>query len=250
MAIYRIEDFDANYHQNSQEHIKGFELYSEDEKIGSAEDLLVDDNGHIRYLVINTGIWIFGKKVLLPIGRSRIDYDARRIYATNLTKAQVESLPEFTDGMTVDFDFEDQVRKVYRPASGVGYAGYGTAPLPTSTDMASGVGYAGYGTAPHLATDTASGVGYAGHGTAPSPTPIDTASGVGYAGYGTAPLTPTVTSSTTSSADQDAIAPVNSYSYQQDPSLYEMNEQNHQQLRKYEERLIANRKQRNSGRAL
>jgi stress response protein YsnF len=32
--------------------------------------------------------------------------------------------------------------------------------------------------------------------------------------------------------------------------LYEMNEQNHQQLRKYEERLIANRKQRNSGRAL
>ncbi|MCC5610276.1 PRC-barrel domain-containing protein [Nostoc sp. CHAB 5834] len=81
MSLHKIEDFDANEHeQNSQEHLRGFDLYSKDEKIGSADDLLVDDDGHIRYLVINTGIWIFGKKVLLPIGCSQVDYDTLRGY--------------------------------------------------------------------------------------------------------------------------------------------------------------------------
>ncbi|MEH1909296.1 MAG: PRC-barrel domain-containing protein [Nostoc sp.] len=81
-------------------------LYCKNEKVGSADDLLVDDDGHIRYLVINTGIWIFSKKILLPIRCSQVDYDTHRVYAVNLTKAQVEALPEFTDGMTVDFDYE------------------------------------------------------------------------------------------------------------------------------------------------
>ena len=40
------------------------------------------------------GFWVFGKKVLLPIGQARIDYNSKRVYA-KLAKNQVESLPEF-----------------------------------------------------------------------------------------------------------------------------------------------------------
>ncbi|QFS52178.1 PRC-barrel domain-containing protein [Nostoc sphaeroides] len=255
MSLHKIEDFDANYHQqDSQEHLQGFDLYSKDEKIGSADDLLVDDDGHIRYLVINTGIWIFGKKVLLPIGCSQVDYDTHRVYAVNLTKAQVEALPEFTDGMTVDFDYEHRVRQVYRPSSsfsvfdssGVGYAGYGTEPnAATDTPTSSGVGYAGYGTEPNAATDTptSSGVGYAGYGTdPPAPPYVPTSYGVGYEGYENALPTP----GKALSPDTDHSAAVDhcdSYTYQQDPLLYYMNEQNHQRLKLYEKRLLANRKQ-------
>ncbi len=138
MALHKIKDFYDSYHdQNSQEDIRGFDLYAEDDKVGSVDDLLVDDDGRFRYLVVNTGLWIFGKKVLLPIGRSRIDHDARRVYAINFTKDQVEALPEFSNDKVVDFDYEERVRQVYRPstsavptASGTGYAGYETAPPP------------------------------------------------------------------------------------------------------------------------
>lgn len=49
MSLHKIEDFDANYHQqDSREHLRGFDLYSKNEKIGSADDLLVDDDA-IRF---------------------------------------------------------------------------------------------------------------------------------------------------------------------------------------------------------
>jgi stress response protein YsnF len=262
MSLHKIEDFDANYHQqNSQEHIRGFDLYAEDEKIGSADDILVDDDGRIRYLVIKTGIWMFGTKVLLPIGRSRVDYDTHRVYAINLTKAQVEALPEFTDGMTVDFDYEDRVRQLYRPSSsfsvfdssGVGYAGYETGPpAPTDTPISSGVGYAGYETGPPAPTDTpiSSGAGYAGYGTgSPAPTYAPTSYGVGYDGYENALPTP-VRAPSPDTEHSAAVDHCDSYTYQQDPSLYETNNQNHQRLKLYEERLVANRKQHNLGRSL
>ncbi len=138
MALHKIKDFDPEYSKHFDDRdVKGMDLYSAEEKIGSVDDLLVDDDGQIRYLVINTGVWILGKKVLLPIGRARIDYDKKRVYGQNLTKAQVEALPELTEEMTVDYDHEERVRGIYRgtsvnsstpPAMGVGAAGVQTMP--------------------------------------------------------------------------------------------------------------------------
>jgi uncharacterized protein (TIGR02271 family) len=116
MALHRIKDFDPEYKDHFEgSDLKGLEVYSATEKVGSVEDIIVDDSGSFRYLVINTGAWIFGKKVLLPIGRARIDASANRVEAMNLTKSQVENLPEFSDDMTADYDHEEQVRNVYRP---------------------------------------------------------------------------------------------------------------------------------------
>jgi uncharacterized protein (TIGR02271 family) len=118
MALHKIKDFNPDYKEHfGDREIKGLDVYATDEKIGSVDDVLVDEQGRFRYLVINTGAWIIGKKVLLPIGRTRVDDDAKRVYATNLTKAQVEALPEFTNDMTIDYDHEEQVRGVYRNGS-------------------------------------------------------------------------------------------------------------------------------------
>jgi uncharacterized protein (TIGR02271 family) len=196
MALHRIKDFDPDYRNHFEDSdLKGLDLYTGDDKIGSVDDILVDDEGQLRYLVINTGVWILGKKVLLPIGRARIDHSDKRVYADNLTKAQVEALPEFTDGMTADYHHEEQVRGIYRSqdapsAYGVGYAGANSAPATVNT-------------APTLDLE------------------------VGYAGY-----------------DRDT------YSYDKEPDLYALNEENHPSLKLYEERLVAGKTRQKSGEAV
>ena len=118
MALHKIADFNPDYKKHfGGRDIKGLDLYSANDKIGSVDDVLVDDGGQFRYLVISTGSWIMGKKVLLPIGRAHVDKDGTRIYAQNLTKKQVEALPEFTNDLTIDYEHEEQVRGVYRDAA-------------------------------------------------------------------------------------------------------------------------------------
>ena len=117
MALAKIADLYPNYKVDifGGEDIKSFSVYDQtNDKIGSIHDIIVDECWTFRYLVLDTGFWIFGKKVLLPVGRASIDYSQQRVYAKGLTKEQAESLPEYDDDMTIDYDYEDRVRKVYR----------------------------------------------------------------------------------------------------------------------------------------
>lgn len=114
--LYKIGDLYPDYQSIfDNDDLMSYSLYSDtDEKVGSVEDILVERDGHFRYLVVDTGFWIFGKKVLLPFGRARIDRAEQRVYATGLTKEQVEHLPEYDSDMTIDYDYEEKVRNVYR----------------------------------------------------------------------------------------------------------------------------------------
>ncbi len=139
MALYKIKDFDPDYRDHFEGHdIKGMDLYSGDQKIGSVNDVLVDEEGRFRYLIINTGAWIFGKQVMLPIGRARIDYSDNHAYADGLTKDQVEALPEFTEDLKIDYDHEEQVRNVYRPTAATAATSL-SAPLEASASLDSPV---------------------------------------------------------------------------------------------------------------
>jgi len=116
MTLYKLEDFDPNYKEVfGGEDIKKMSLYTQGgDKVGSVEDALVDHEGRFRYLVIDTGPLFLGKKVLLPIGLSRLDYNQKRVYVDGLSKEQVENLPEYDEKMTVDYDYEERVRGAYR----------------------------------------------------------------------------------------------------------------------------------------
>jgi uncharacterized protein (TIGR02271 family) len=173
MTLLKLADFYPNYKEEifAGDDIKGFDVYGGDsnEKIGSVYDALVDETGRFRYLVIDTGIWIFGKKVLLPIGSARIDYGARRVFATGIrNKDQVEQLPAYNELESLDYNEEEQIRGVYR----------------NQADYA-------------------------------------------------API----------SGDYDR----STYNYDLDRPLYDTNEQNHQTLKLYEERLIANKSRQKTG---
>jgi len=69
------EAFDGN-------DIKGIDVYAQrtNEKIGTISEILVDEQGNFRYFVVDLGL-DFGKKVLLPLGRARVDHNAARVYA-------------------------------------------------------------------------------------------------------------------------------------------------------------------------
>jgi len=99
MSLLKIKEFDPNYRESFEgKDIKGMGVYTTvDEKIGTVSDILVDEQGHFRYFVVDLGLWIFGKKVLLPVGRSRIDHTSERIYTVGMTKQQAENLPEFNE---------------------------------------------------------------------------------------------------------------------------------------------------------
>lgn len=178
MPLHKIKDFDPDYRTHFEgQDVIGYDLYAGAEKVGAVDDILVDDAGKIRYLLVNTGAWIFGKQVLMPVGRAQIDYKGRRIMAGDLTRAQVEALPQY-DGKSVEYEQEEQVRGVYRPAAAVGTAAMGTAAVDTSA-------------------------------------PLD--------------------------YDRDT------YSYDRDPALYNLDESKHQNLRLYEERLIASKTRAKTG---
>lgn len=207
MALYKLEDFDPDYKDTFQGNdVKGLGVYTEgtNEKIGMVSDVLVDEEGHFRYLVVDLGFWIFGKKVLLPVGRSRIDYNSDRIYAVGLTREQAEDLPEFDERNALDYDYEERVRGIYRNPS------YQTT---------------GLGTSPVIDTP----VGLGTPAIVDTPTPLD------------ATLDTSYTTANTPTYDRDT------YSYDRDDSLFGLNEQNHQTLRLYEERLIANKRRIKTG---
>lgn len=119
MALVKIENFDANYFDAvGDKNVINYSVYSDvtNEKIGTIEDILVDEeNGHLRYWIVDIGFWIFGKKILLPVDSSQISFTDERVYAKGFTKEQAEQLPEFNESLRIDNEYEEQVSTIYPP---------------------------------------------------------------------------------------------------------------------------------------
>lgn len=124
MALMKLSDYYSDYKKDlfDGHDITNFSVYANDrddndqDKVGSIKDMLVDEtDGRFRYFIVDTGFWVFGKKVLLPVGMGRLDYDKERLYISGLAKDQVENLPEFSDDLKIDHDYEERVRTSYRP---------------------------------------------------------------------------------------------------------------------------------------
>ncbi|MEV6311555.1 roadblock/LC7 domain-containing protein, partial [Streptomyces sp. NPDC051840] len=82
----------------------GYKVEATDGSIGKVDKH--SDDVTSAYLVVDTGVWIFGKHVLLPAGTvSRIDSDDKKVYV-DLTKEQIKDSPEFDKDKHIgDADF-------------------------------------------------------------------------------------------------------------------------------------------------
>ena len=78
----------------TNKHLKDFAIRATDGDIGTLEDLYFDDETWaIRYLVVDTGKWLAGRRVLIsPISAVHLDWDQKRLDVA-LTMKQVEGSP-------------------------------------------------------------------------------------------------------------------------------------------------------------
>jgi hypothetical protein len=93
--------------------VTGFEVEALDGSIGKVDEATTETGS--SYLVIDTGPWIFGKKVMLPAGIvQRVDMAEDKIFV-NRTKDEIKNAPEFDESMIDDVSYRGQLGSYYGP---------------------------------------------------------------------------------------------------------------------------------------
>jgi hypothetical protein len=110
--------------------INGYAIEASDGDIGTVSDFLFDDASWlVRWLVVDTGNWLSGRKVLLPPSALGRLYANNRVFAVKLTKQQVKDSPEIDTDRPVSRQMETSVYDYYgwSPYWGTGFymGGYG-----------------------------------------------------------------------------------------------------------------------------
>jgi hypothetical protein len=94
--------------------VTGYHIEATDDRIGHVYDFIIDDESWtIRYLVVDTGKWLGGKKVLLAPGWiNRIDWQERQVKVF-LTHGQIEKSPDFDPSRPVNREYEVKLYDFY-----------------------------------------------------------------------------------------------------------------------------------------
>jgi sporulation protein YlmC with PRC-barrel domain len=108
--------------QNHQEHmmlcktsiLKGYTIAASDGRIGTVSDLLFDDsNWQVRWLVVDTGNWLSGRKVLLrPKFLEQLD-PKHHEFGFALTMQQVKDSPDVDTDLPVSRQTETDIYHYY-----------------------------------------------------------------------------------------------------------------------------------------
>jgi hypothetical protein len=73
----------------------GYDVEATDGHIGKIDK--ASEHTSRRYLVVDTGFWIFGKKRMVPAGLvSRVDNNDKRLFIS-MSKDQIKSAPDYDD---------------------------------------------------------------------------------------------------------------------------------------------------------
>ena len=91
--------------------ITGFKVVANDGEIGRIDSASWEtDRAHI---VVDTGPWIFGKKVMLPAGViERVDRDDEKVYV-NRSKDEIKDAPEFDENRYREGSYRDEIGAYY-----------------------------------------------------------------------------------------------------------------------------------------
>jgi hypothetical protein len=87
--------------------LTGFKVEATDGSIGKVDEATYEAAG--SFIVVDTGPWIFGKKVLLPAGVIRdVDLDSETVFV-DLTKDEIKNAPEFDEETYRDQTYRNQL---------------------------------------------------------------------------------------------------------------------------------------------
>ncbi|KXK63220.1 hypothetical protein AWW66_04435 [Micromonospora rosaria] len=91
--------------------LTGYKVEATDGSIGKIDNAshAVDDS----YLVVDTGPWIFGKKVMLPAGTvNHVDHDEQKVYVDR-EKDQIKAAPEYDESSHGDPAYRERLGGYY-----------------------------------------------------------------------------------------------------------------------------------------
>ncbi|MBM7081458.1 PRC-barrel domain-containing protein [Micromonospora sp. WMMD734] len=89
----------------------GYKVEATDGGIGKIDEASHEVGG--SYLVVDTGPWIFGKKVMLPAGTvNQVDHDDRKVHVDR-TRDQIKAAPEYDETSHGDAAYRDKLGGYY-----------------------------------------------------------------------------------------------------------------------------------------
>jgi hypothetical protein len=96
--------------------LTGFKVEARDGDIGKVDEATTEAGG--SFIVVDTGPWIFGKKVMIPAGVIRdIDLDTESVFV-DLTKDEIKNAPEFDEKRYRDQDYRNELGGYYASRHG------------------------------------------------------------------------------------------------------------------------------------
>jgi len=105
-------------HLRSTGDVIGHQVHAADGEVGHVEDFIIDDEPWaIRYLIIDTGNWWPGKRVLIsPHWIERVSWEEKTVFV-NLSRDAIKGAPEYTNKSLLVRGYEAALYRHYnRPA--------------------------------------------------------------------------------------------------------------------------------------
>lgn len=108
--------------------LTGFTMGATDGEIGKVKEFYFDDESWVvRYLIVDTGNWLFGRVVLISTQAIISANWDEKIFFVNLTKEQIKNSPDINTDLPVSRQEEIKLQKYYPWVQywGTGYYGGG-----------------------------------------------------------------------------------------------------------------------------
>ena len=101
-------------HLRSVEEVCGYSIQVRDGKIGQVEDFVMDDHSwKLHYLIVNTGNWLPGKKVLIsPDWIKAVNWPDQTV-DLDMTQEGVKNSPEFDPSLPINREYEARLYDYY-----------------------------------------------------------------------------------------------------------------------------------------
>lgn len=107
-------------HLRSARDVRGYQIQGTDGAIGHVEDFIVDDETwQVRYLVVDTSNWWFGRKVLVaPDWATLVSWEERTVHV-DMAREVIRESPEWDSAAAIDTGYEARLHEHYgRPSHG------------------------------------------------------------------------------------------------------------------------------------
>jgi hypothetical protein len=93
------------------ENLTGYQVEATDGTIGSIQQ--ASDEAGSSHIVVSAGVWVFGRKLMLPAGTiARIDHMERKVYIDR-DKEEVKGAPKYDEELPNDPEYLAQLDEYY-----------------------------------------------------------------------------------------------------------------------------------------